>query len=146
MVPGLLSCNHQPDIEKERKAIQFLLEQERKAHFDRNADLFVAEFADSMIAVNKGKVTAASPDENKKRIADYFDRARFIKWDDTAEPLIRFSGDGTMAYAVIQKQVIVSYPDSSGRKIKDTTDYAWVSIYRKQQGEWKIETNISTEK
>ena len=41
---------------EEEQKILWLLQQERKAHFEKNVDLFVAEFADSMVSVNKGKV------------------------------------------------------------------------------------------
>lgn len=141
------SCKHAGKKNNaEEKAIKALLQLERKAHFERNVDLFVSEFSDSMIGVNKGKVSVLSLEQNKQRIRPYFESVRFIKWDDVAEPVIRFSDDGTMAYAVIQKQVIVSYPDSTGKSFIDTTDYAWVSIYRKQKGEWKVEANISTNK
>ena len=140
------SCNNKTDFVNEENAIRKLLQQERKAHFEKNVDLFVSEFADSMISVNKGKVTKLSVEQNKKRIQPYFSRVEFIKWDDVAEPLIQFSDDGTLAYAIIQKQVILSYPDSSGNKFIDTTNYAWASIYRKQRGEWKVECNISTNK
>lgn len=138
------SCSSKPDLGKEEKAIRALLQQERKAHFDRNVELFVSEFSDSMISVNKGKVKQVSLDENKKRISNYFGSVQFVKWDDVAEPQIRFSDDGSMAYAIVQKQVILTYPDNLQHTITDTTDYAWVSIYRKQKGEWKVETNIST--
>lgn len=143
-----ISCDSpgKRNIAQEEKAIKALLQQERKAHFDRNADLFVSEFADSMIAVNKGKVSVLSIAQNKERIKPYFESVEFIKWDDVAEPVIRFSEDGKMAYAVIQKQVIVSYPDSTGKPFSDTMNYAWVSIYRKQKGGWKVEANISTNK
>lgn len=144
----VVSCGHseKKNTAGEEMAIRALFLQERKAHFDRNVDMFVSEFADSMIGVNKGKVSVLSLEQNKQRIRPYFESVRFIKWDDVAEPVIRFSDDGSMAYAVIQKQVIVSYPDSTGRPFIDTTDYAWVSIYRKQKGEWKVEANISTNK
>jgi len=143
-----VSCGH-PGKKKtagDEKGIRALLLQERKAHFDRNVDMFVSEFADSMIGVNKGKVSVLSLEQNKQRIRPYFENVQFIKWDDVAEPVIRFSDDGNMAYAIIQKQVIVSYPDSTGRPLVDTTDYAWVSIYRKKKGVWKVEANISTNK
>lgn len=145
LVSVIGGCKTKAALSEEEKAIRRLLQQERKAHFDRNTDLFVSEFADSMISVNKGKVTTTGKDENRKRIGSYFSRANFIKWDDIAEPVIRFSDDGSLAYAVIQKQVILSYPDSLG-KATDTVDYAWVSIYRKQKGEWKVEANASTNK
>lgn len=142
----LVSCSlKKVNLSKEEKAIRNLLQQERKAHFEKNVDLFVSEFADSMVSVNKGKVTKLSVEQNKKRIEPYFSSVEFIKWDDVEEPIIQFSDDGTLAYAIIQKQVILSYPDSSGKKFIDTTNYAWASIYRKQKGEWKVECNISTD-
>ena len=142
----LVACSSKADIEKEKKAILTILQTERKAHLDRNVDLFIAEFADGMISVNKGKVSADTKDAHKKRIGKYFGSVQFAKWDDTAEPIIRFSEDGSLAYAIVQKEVIVTYPDTTGRPLYDTTHYAWSSIYRKFNGEWKVECNVSTNK
>jgi hypothetical protein len=146
MMALLGACSAKPDLAKEEKAIRALLQQERKAHFERDTDLFVSEFADSMINVSKGKLNRSSIEENKKRIGKYFGSVTFIKWDDVADPVIRFADDASLAYAIVQKQVILSYPDSTGATFTDTTDYAWVSIYRKQSGVWKVETNVSTNK
>ena len=145
-VSMLISCSDKTDLAAAKTEIISLLQQERKAHFDRNVELFISEFSDSMISVNKGKVTVAAPEQNKKRIASYFGSVKFIKWDDVAEPMIRFSDDGSLAYAVIQKHVILTYPDTLGKPFYDTTNYAWVSIYRKHKGEWKVECNASTNK
>ena len=142
----LVSCNSKTDLVTEEKEIRNLLQQERKAHFDRNVDLFISEFADSMIFVNKGNVNVPSKETNKERIVKYFGSVQFIKWDDVAEPLIRFSDDGSLAYAILQKEVIVTYPDSTGKAFYDTAHYAWGSVYRKQKGEWKVEANVSTNK
>ena len=145
-LPILFGCNSKPDLEKEKQTILTMLQTERKAHFDRNVDLFMSEFAEGMISVNKGVVTTPTKEFNKVRIGKYFGSVQFIKWDDTADPIIRFSDDGSLAYAIVQKNVIVSYPDSTGKAFNDTTHYAWSSIYRKQNGEWKVECNISTNK
>jgi hypothetical protein len=99
-----------------------------------------------MINVNRGVVRTATPEQNKERIGKYFEAVQFIKWDDVAEPVIRFSDDGTLAYAIVQKEVILTYPDSTGKAFYDTANYAWASIYRKQKGGWKVEANISTNK
>ena len=142
----LIACNSKPGLEKERKTIVTMLQTERKAHFDRNVELFMSEFADSMLSVNKGIVSSLTKDEHKERIGKYFGSVQFIKWDDTVEPIIRFSDDGSLAYAIVQKDVILTYPDRTGKAFYDTTHYAWSSIYRKQKGEWKVECNISTNK
>ena len=146
LLPGFIACSSKPDLEKEKKTILAMLQTERKAHFDRNVDMFMAEFAEGMISVNKGEVTTVTKELNKERISKYFGSVQFIKWDDTAEPIIRFSNDGSLAYAIVQKDVIVTYPDSTGNAVNDTTRYAWSSIYRKQNGQWKVECNISTNK
>jgi hypothetical protein len=140
------SCISKPDLRKEKEAIVSMLKTERKAHFERNVDLFISEFADGMISVNKGAVNTPTKEQHKERIGKYFGSVQFIKWDDTAEPIIRFSDDGSLAYAIVQKDVILSYPDSAGKAFYDTTHYAWTSIYRKQNDEWKVECNISTNK
>ena len=142
----LVACNSKPDLEKEKKTILSMLQTERKAHFERNVDMFISELADGMISVNRGEVSSDTKDLHKKRIGNYFGSVQFIKWDDTAEPIIRFSDDATLAYAIVQKDVIVTYPGSSGKALNDTTHFAWASIYRKQNGEWKVECNISTNK
>ena len=141
-----VACNSKPDLEKEKETILSMLQTERKAHFDRNVELFMSEFADSMLSVNKGVVSAPTSDEHKQRIGKYFGSVQFIKWDDTAEPIIRFSDDASLAYAIVQKDVILTYPDTTGKTFYDTTHYAWSSIYRKQNGEWKVECNVSTNK
>jgi len=142
----MASCNNGIDFTNEEKTIRNLLQQERKAHFDRNVDLFMKGFPDNMISVNKGVVSFPSKEQFKERFGKYFASVEFIKWDDMAAPVIRFSDDASLAYAVVQKQVILSYIDSLNKKKIDTTDFAWVTIYRKQKGEWIGEANISTNK
>lgn len=141
-----LSCNGTVDLQKERAAILDLLAQERNAHFEKNVNLFMSEFADDMISVNRGVVTTASRDSTYKRIDKYFKSVDFVKWDDIVAPNINFSKDGTLAYAIVQKQVILSLRDSLHQVVLDTTNFAWVSIYRKTGDEWKIECNVSTNK
>ena len=140
------ACTAGFDREKRKGEILALLQQERKAHFDRDVSLFISEFADSMISVNRGMVLKATPEERSTRIQGYFNSVEFIKWDDVQPPQIRFSDDGSLAYAIVQKQVILLRTDSLNNKTPDTTDYAWVSIYRKTGNGWKVECNASTNK
>lgn len=140
------SCTNREALTGDHSAIVKLLQQERKAHFERNVDLFISEFADSMISVNKGEVKVPERNAQREKVGNYFSTMNFIKWEDLADPIIRFDNDGNLAYAVIQKRVVVSYHDSTGITKIDSTDYAWVSIYRKTGKEWKVECNISTNK
>ena len=140
------SCSNADNSGKDIEAIKNLLNQERKAHFQKDADLFISEFAPDVIQINKGIVLQSSIEENRKRFRTYFNDVNFIKWDDVAEPIIKFSEDHSLAYAIVQKLVVLQRKDSTGNILNDTTNFAWTSIYRKQQNEWKLECNISTNK
>ena len=140
------ACTNTTNNDADKQQILALLQQERKAHFNKDVNLFVSAFAQGMYSVNKGVVDTSSIEAHKKRIQSYFDRVKFIKWDDVAEPVIHFSDDYSMAYAIVQKLVVLETKDSTGKNINDTTIFAWTSIYQKQNNEWKVVCNTSTNK
>lgn len=139
------SCSKNIDIAHEKKVLGELLKQERKAHFANDVDLFLSEFADTTISVRKGGVRREASSESRKRIESYFNSVEFIHWDDVAPPIIDISEDGSLAYAIVQKNVVLTYKDTLGVPLMDTTNYAWITIYKKLAGEWKMVCNASTE-
>lgn len=66
----------------------------------------MSEYSDDVVSVNRGIVSRPTKEETKKRFQSYFDRVEFVKWDDIAPPEIRFSNDGSLAYAIVQKLVV----------------------------------------
>ena len=134
------AVNHDADMQQ----LTSILQQERKAHFANDVDAFLAGFADTTVQVNQGKVNVTPKEVVKARFTPYFESVTFSKWDDAREPIIEFSADGSMAYAVLEKTVVLSYPDTLGNPIQDSANYAWVSIYKKLDGNWKLVCNAST--
>ena len=96
------------------------------------------------ISVNGGIVSRPTYEENLQRFGDYFDSVEFIKWDDLSDPVIRFSEDGSLAYTIVDKEVILQYGTEEGIMLKDTTHFAWTAIYRRGEDGWKIESVAST--
>ena len=129
--------------QKAKEEILSILQKEREAHFNKDVDLFLSHFKDTAIFVNKGTVQEFVKRKDFTNFADYFSQVEFIKWDDVAAPLIHFSNDGSLAYAIMQKQVIVKEKISGSI---DTVDYAWLSAYRKTGEHWLLECNVSTNK
>ena len=80
------------------------------------------------------------------RYHNYFSEVEFVKWDDVTDPIIRFSDDGKLAYAIVDKIVKITYEGENGDLIDDETHYAWTAIYKKYGDEWKIDCVTSTEK
>ncbi|MCB9289630.1 MAG: hypothetical protein H6560_20170 [Lewinellaceae bacterium] len=142
----LFSCSSGFDEEKERQAILELHEAQRGYHFQKKAEEFAGLMSENYISVNRGQVSRPSYEENVARFGNYFDSVEFVKWDDVQPPEVRFSDDGSMAYTVVEKQVVVTYPDERGGTIADTTDFAWIAVYKKYAKGWKIDCVASTDR
>jgi ketosteroid isomerase-like protein len=144
ILPFLFACTARSDTSKGKQAIQQLLRFERDAHVANDVDAFLNNFADTVVSVNRGDIHSSSLAESRDRFTPYFNSVTFSKWDDFAEPIIDISDDGSMAYAAIEKTVVLTYPDSLGNPLYDSANYAWVSIYKKLDGQWKLVCNAST--
>ena len=142
---GLISsCQQKKESTSAQMEILDILRQERKAHVEKDAGLFFSRFDKDFILVNKGEVSTYDSVAYRQHFDQYLHSSDFIKWDDVNEPVIKISDDGSMAYAIVEKLVIIKNK-SDGDRI-DTTHFAWVSIFRKKDEAWKLVCNASTNK
>jgi len=144
----LISCKtfHTNDVEKERQEILKLEADQRTYHLTGNAKAFTDLFSYHFLSVQKGSVDSPTRKQSFDRFDNYFKGAEFIKWADTKPPIIRFSDDYSVAYVIVQKEVIVKMPANNGSRVVDTTDFAWLTVYKKYQRGWKIDCVVSTNK
>lgn len=139
------SCSREPGLETEKKILLGLHAQQQYAHLHKDARKFVAQFAENMLSVNRGKITVSVKDSALKRFQNYFDKVEFRKWEDITAPVIEFSEDASMAYMVVDKRVVLIYKNEENKPMEETTHFAWVSVFKKQaDGTWEIVCNIST--
>ena len=143
LVLVLSSCSAAFDESEARKEILKLHELQRTLHVEERAAEFAA-LIDGIVSVNRGLVTQATHEENVDRMTNYFNTVDFVKWDDINPPVIRFSDDGSLAYTIVEKEVIVKYMNEHKEMLLDTTIFAWTAIYRKQDDNWQIENITST--
>lgn len=139
------SCSKKTDTEAERQKLLLLHKKQQDAHLDKDAKLFVDQFADKMISVNHGKISTTTKDSALLRFQGYFDKVQIKEWKDISPPVIDFSADASMAYMVVDKLVVLTYTNEENKLVKETTHFAWVAIFKKQaDGDWKIVCNVST--
>lgn len=131
--------------EQARKEILRQHQAQRQYHLEKNVEEFVNLLSEDHVSVNRGNVGHASHEAIKNRFRNYFGSVEFELWDDSAEPIIRFSDDNIMAYTIVQKDVVTRYQDESGQTLRDSVHFAWLAVYRRDSsGEWKVETVAST--
>ena len=148
IIGAILSCNNaeQSSLAEEKVKILALHNAQRDFHFNKDSIAFVDQLSDDFISVNKGVVEKPERSATLSRYHNYFSSVEFVKWDDVTEPIIRFSEDGSMAYTIVDKIVVVTYEDEDGNKQESETHFAWTAIYTQHDGEWKIDCVTSTNK
>ena len=144
----LLSCSNTKEISlsEEKDRILKLHNSQRDYHFNKDSIAFANQLSNNFVSVNKGKITLPKTEETISRYNRYFSSVEFVKWDDITEPIIKFSDDGSMAYTIVNKIVLVTYEDENGNTKEGETHFAWTTIYKKYGNEWKIDCVTSTEK
>lgn len=141
----VLSCIAGPDIDQEKIKLLAMHQRQQDAHLGKDAGQFVAQFAENMVSVNRGKISVMAKDSALKRFQDYFRDVEFKKWEDVSPPLIEFSRDASMAYMVVDKRVLLTYKGEEEKPVEEATHFAWVSVFKRQaNGDWKIVCNVST--
>jgi hypothetical protein len=126
------------------KELMELQKQQRAAHFARDAKVIFAEFADEYFSIGNGRVRKPDRDAGLKRLQTYFDNSTFIEWDDITPPIIKVSDDATMGFVIVHKRVRLLAKDESGKEKEEIEIFAWVSVYKKIKGIWKLTAVAST--
>ena len=123
-----------------------LHEAQRTAHLQRRADLLVAANADSMFSLSRGRVSVGRRAQSQASFQQYLDAVTFQAWDDIVPPRIRISADGQMAYVIVEKRVHLTSRGPSGATDAQRVRYAWLSVYEKQDGQWRLAVIASTDR
>lgn len=123
-----------------------LHEQQKTAHLTYDAELFIEMFAENLTQLQRGNATSRTKAENLVRFKSYFSGYKFLEWEDIRPPVISISKDGTMATKVVQKRVRGTYKNEKGEDESDHTVFAWLEVWEKINGKWKVTTVASTEK
>ena len=143
-----VSCSSEEKFNEsaERQKILEIHNLQREYHFNNKPEEFVSLFSGNFISVNGGEISTPGKEESIQRFKNYFNSVKFIKWDDITPPVIKFSDDGTMAYSVVNKEVILENINNDDNPGKSRTIFSWVTIYKKYGEKWKIDFVASTNK
>jgi len=148
VVAILFSCCKSPgsNPDRDRKEILRLLADQRKYHFAKNAQKMAGMHSSRFITIDKGQIDSPAFKDVYNKFNNYFNSVEFVKWDDKQPPIVRFSNDGSVAYAAVSKLVILRTKDKTQKEILDTTNFAWLAVFKKENGTWKLDCIASTNK
>jgi ketosteroid isomerase-like protein len=140
-----LETSTQAGAESTAKAELLALHQsDRRAHFNRDVEAILAAIGPDFTYVRNGKIKAMSRDDVRKQFTEYFHGAEFSAWDDLEPPIVRASPDGQMGWMIARVRVAYTKTGADGKKSRDDSVIAWMSVYEKRDGKWFHVANAST--
>lgn len=140
----ITSCQPKPNLEAEKKAIIAIHNTQQRAHLEKNVQLLWPDSLVDYIEVNRGQVKQPSQAENLSKFKAYFNAVDFLAWEDSSPPIISFSDDASMATSVVSKRVITKSKTAPFNI--DTTQFAWLAVFKKVKGQWQLHRMGSTNK
>lgn len=146
IVSFVYGCAPGVDLDAERAELMRIHELVRAAHINKNAAAIAVLVSDDFLNIADGEIDQWTPEDVVTRLQPYLDRSDFLAWDDLQEPIIHISDDGTMAYAVILKDVHLTRPGEDGEMVEERTIFAWTETYEKRGGEWRLTSVTSTDR
>ena len=131
------------DSERERQAIEKILQTDRKAHLETDARLLGGHLADELVEVSDGTFRTRSRQEVVDFFTAMFRGATFHAWEDTTAPLIQISADLSMAWVV--RRVSADREEiRDGQPVRTRYTSAYTATYEKRAGRWWMTSVTST--
>ena len=111
---------------------------QEEAHLTGNAALLTAQMADSVMIIQDGEAARFSKGDIEERFASYFEGVNYRKWETISDPILQVSNDGSLATIILQihSEAATVRNDSIGEY--QSTDWAWMTAYRKENDEWRM--------
>jgi hypothetical protein len=114
-----------------------------RAHVEGHVDLWMSVEAEGYTSVNRGRVTFPSLTERREQRGAYLDATSFTTYRDLREPIVRVSRDGSLGWLIAEVEIAgaTTQPDDEHRAFREV--WAWIELYEKIDGEWRLVGNAS---
>jgi hypothetical protein len=147
-VVGMLSaCGaHGQDPERDRQEILRDYAAIKAAHFHRDAAGFLAPYDSSWVVVSSGSVNIRTGALAQPPLQAYLDSMTFTEIADVESPRIEVATDGGMAWLLGHVRIRGQRRRADGTTISIEFESAFVDVWRKHGGRWRIVAHANTER
>ena len=100
--------------------------------------------ADSIIIVSEGEVYEISGLQSNESMNQRMKERNHSRYDDLIRPIVKISDDGSLAWVIVQVSAEgVRYNEKGDVSGPLEFVSAWIELYEKINGEWKMVGNVS---
>jgi hypothetical protein len=146
VVLWLAACGSQHSTAAEHAAILELYEAQRRAHFQQDAQLFLAAVDTGYLSIVNGVVQYRRKEDALEGVADYFRQTRFDEVLDLSPPRVMLASDGRTAALIGEVEVRGVQQQSGGVERAVAFRAAWLDLYEKGTSGWRLVARANTQR
>lgn len=114
-----------------------------RAHRQGDLPSWTSLEADDYVEANRGRVTFPTREERRARRDPYLRETRFTRYEDLRDPIVVISDDGTVGWLIAEVAARGSRKTAEGTEEPLEFVAAWIELYRKIEGRWRLVGNVS---
>lgn len=140
---ALPGCNAAGSRSADMTTLRALHEDSLRAHREGDWQWFGRGVGDDFVLGSRGEIVRPTREETLQQFRDYLGRTVFSAYDDSSDPIVHVSEDGTMGWVLAH--VYVAGIRDKGEATESNIDmtWTWVSIFEKRNGQWLRVANVS---
>jgi reactive intermediate/imine deaminase len=119
-----------------------------EAHRAGAVDPWMAIETPDYVVANHGRLTSPTLAERRAARSSYLAATRFSVYRDRRAPIVTISDDGTRGWLLAEVEIRGVRTEAGGAAGGEATvaaDYAWVELYEKRDGRWRLVGNVSNQ-
>ncbi len=137
-----ISCEGTTDAASEEQRLLALHEQVLNAHRTGDVDSWMAVEGDRYVSANNGSISFPTTDQRRAGREPYLAATTFTVYRDLRPPVVRVSDDGSQGWVMAEVEIRGTRVSGEVETAVEAV-WAWIELYEKQAGEWKLVGNVS---
>jgi len=135
-------CVARPDLDADADELRSLHERVLAAHRSGDVGDWMAVEAEEYVSANGGTITLPSVAERLAAREPYLRSTTFTSYRDLRPPIVALSRDRTLGWLIAEVEIRGTQISEGAENGVDAI-WAWVELYEKQDGVWRLVGNVS---
>ncbi len=114
-----------------------------RAHLENDLEAWLDLESDFQTVISQGEILHPTRAERAVQRSAYLESTRFTRYEDLIDPVAVVSEDGSLGWVSCQVRVEGVQTDEDGTERELASTWAWIELYEKSEGRWRLVGNVS---
>lgn len=131
-------------LDLEKQELLRIHEEILRAHRENDLPAWMGVEGEALTVVSRGEILHPSAGERERSRKAYLESTSFTRYEDLVPPQVVVSEDGSLGWLVCRVRMEGVQRQADGGTSPVEATWAWVELYEKREGRWRLVGNAST--